>query len=62
MNVQFPEFLWLLPLVALVWLVPRRGVQWQHAALRSLVVLLLVLGLARPVLISASWTDEILNN
>ena len=58
MNVQFPEFLWLLPLVALVWLVPRRGLQWQHAALRSLVVLLLVFGLARPVLVSASWTDH----
>ncbi len=58
MNFQFPEFLWLLPLAALVWFVPRRAVAWRHALLRTVVIFALVLGLARPVLVSVAWTDH----
>ena len=58
MNFQFPEFLWLLPLALLVWFVPRRAVAWRHALLRTVVILALVVGLARPVLVSIAWTDH----
>lgn len=58
MSFQFPEFLWLLPLAVLVWFVPRRAVAKWHGLLRTVVVLALVLGLARPVLVSNAWTDH----
>ncbi|MFT5105047.1 MAG: Ca-activated chloride channel family protein [Pseudoalteromonas tetraodonis] len=46
-----PVGLWLLLLVPLLWFVPRRAPDWRHASIRSLVVILLVLALARPALL-----------
>ena len=51
-------FLWLLPCIALVWLLPRRSVPLGHGLLRSLVFTALILGLARPVVIREAWTDH----
>lgn len=58
MNFQYPGFLWLLPLVALVWFVPRRPADARRALLRTVVLATLLLGLARPVLVRASWSDH----
>ncbi|MFT7619877.1 MAG: Ca-activated chloride channel family protein [Planctomycetota bacterium] len=48
-----PAFLWTLLLVPLVWFVPTRVKDIRHATIRSAVLLLLALGLARPVLFSS---------
>ena len=48
-----PAWLFLLLLVPLVWFVPRPTRDVRHAALRSIVLALIALGLARPV----SWSD-----
>ncbi|MEM7387827.1 MAG: hypothetical protein AAF514_23070, partial [Verrucomicrobiota bacterium] len=47
-----PVFFWLLPVLAFFWFFPRSGKRngW-HVLLRTLVVLLLILGLARPALL-----------
>ncbi|MCK5940413.1 MAG: VWA domain-containing protein, partial [Planctomycetes bacterium] len=63
MNLQSPEFLWLLPLVALVWFAPRRVVALRsadarRALLRTLVLVLIVLGLSRPHMARAAWADH----
>ena len=44
-----PEYLWLLLTVPAVWLLPRPATDRAHALLRSLVLALVVLALARPV-------------
>jgi Ca-activated chloride channel homolog len=51
MNIVFlaPGFLWLALLAPVVWFVPARARDKTQAALRSLVILLLAIGLARPV-------------
>ena len=53
MNLVFAEssWLWLLLLVPLFWFLPRRAGDWRHAAIRSALVALLVLALARPGLV-----------
>ena len=58
MTFQYPIFLWLLPLALLVWFAPRRGVGLRHGLLRTAVFAALLLGLARPVIISQSWLDH----
>ncbi|MFN3239998.1 MAG: VWA domain-containing protein [Planctomycetota bacterium] len=58
MNFQYPGFLWLLPLVLLVWFVPRRPADARRALLRTVVLVALLLGLARPVLVRSSWSDH----
>ena len=49
MTLLQPVWLWLLILIPVVWLIPRPTRDPLHAALRSLVIALLALGLARPV-------------
>ena len=49
-----PAGLWLLLLVPLLWFVPRRAADWRHATIRSAVVGLLVLALARPALLKSN--------
>ena len=46
-----PAFLWLALLLPLIWFLPSRVRDVRHAAIRTLVLLLLVLGLARPALL-----------
>jgi len=61
MSFEFPEFLWLLPLCALVWLVPAKSTgrsSRTHELLRVAVMLGLLLGLARPVIVNSAWTDH----
>lgn len=61
MNFEFPEFLWLLPLCGIVWFVPGRGPERAtrtHELLRTVVLVGLVFGLARPVVVSTAWTDH----
>lgn len=58
MNFAYPGFLWLLPLVVLVWFLPRGVVDRRRAALRTLILASLVLGLARPAVIRAAWSDH----
>ena len=57
MNVTCPGFLWLLPLVVAVWFVPRGRVEGRRPLLRSLVLVALIVGLARPVLLQRTWRD-----
>ena len=57
MNVTYPGFLWLLPLVVAVWFVPRGRVERRRPLLRSLVLVALIVGLARPVLLQRTWRD-----
>ena len=51
MTISFlhPLFFLLLVLVPALWFLPRRARDWRHAAIRSLVLALCVLALARPV-------------
>lgn len=49
MTLLSPQLLWLLFLVPIVWLVPRRVEDVRHGLLRTAVILFLVFGLARPV-------------
>ena len=58
MTFQFPGFLWLLPLALLVWFVPRGGVERRHGLLRTALLAALVVALARPVLVRATWSDH----
>ena len=58
MNFESPGFLWLLPLVSLLWLAPRGSVDLRRALLRGAVMSALLLGLARPVWIQATWRDH----
>jgi len=48
-----PLFLVLIPAIALLWFLPRRGRDGVQRALRALVFLALVLALARPVLLTS---------
>ena len=48
-NFLRPEFFWLLLIVPLVWFVPRRVRDVPHGLLRSIVLTLVVVALARPV-------------
>ena len=54
MNLVFVEspWLWLLLLVPLLWFFPRRAVNRWHGTIRSVLVILLVLALARPALLT----------
>ena len=49
-----PAFLWLLALLPLLWFLPRRVTDVRHGALRTALVAALLIGLARPVLLSAN--------
>ncbi len=55
---QSPAWLWLLALVPLVWFMPRRLRDVPHGMLRSLCLALLVLGLARPALLSQGGAEH----
>lgn len=48
-----PAWLWLLPVAALVWFVPRRADDSRHAWLRTITLALVVLALAQP-----TWLRE----
>lgn len=58
MSFESAGFLWLLPLVALVWVLPRGRVDRRRAALRTAVMAALVFGLARPVWVQPAWRDH----
>ncbi len=58
MNFESPGFLWLLPLLGLLWVLPRGAVDRRRALLRAAVMLALLLGLARPVWIQRAWRDH----
>ena len=58
MHFQHPAFLWLLPLVALVWFFPRRGAAGRRAVVRAVVLGALLVGLARPVVVRATWSEH----
>ena len=58
MNFESPGLLWLLPLVALVFYLPRGAVDRRRALLRAVVLASLLLGMARPVWITSSWSDH----
>ena len=47
------SWLWLLLLVPLFWFLPHRATNRGHAAIRSVVVTLLILALARPALLTS---------
>ena len=49
MSFLHPGYLWLLLLVPFVWVYPRGNRETRHTLLRSLVLVLLILGLGRPV-------------
>lgn len=50
LSLLAPAYLWALLAIPLVWFLPRGKPNPRHAALRSLVLLLLVIGVSRPVL------------
>ena len=54
MNLVFvaSSWLWLLLLVPLFWFLPHRATNRWHAAIRSALVTLLILALARPALLT----------
>ena len=58
MNFESAGLLWSLPLVALVFFVPRGAVDRRRAALRAVVLAALLLAMARPVWITSSWSDH----
>jgi len=58
MHFANPGWLWLLPLVGLVWLLPRGQADRRRAVLRTLILASLLLGLARPVMIRAVSTEH----
>ena len=49
-----PAGLWLLCVVPLLWFFPRRAPDWRHATIRSSMMILLVLALARPALLKSN--------
>ncbi len=58
MHFQDPGFLWLLPLVALVWFLPRRPAPGRRAVVRAVMLGALVVALARPVAVRASFSEH----
>jgi Ca-activated chloride channel family protein len=49
-----PSFLWLLVLLPLLWILPRRVTDVRHGALRTGLLAALLVGLARPVLLDSN--------
>lgn len=58
MSFESPGFLWLLPLLALLWVLPRRPVDRRRALLRAGIMVALLFGLARPVWVQPTWQDH----
>jgi len=58
MNFANPGYLWLLPLVVVLWILPRRPADWRRTILRAITMLALLLGLARPFVVRAAWSDH----
>jgi Ca-activated chloride channel family protein len=58
MTLLYPGFLWLLVVLPLVWIFPRGRRDVVHVALRTLVLALVVLALARPVKVGVDESEH----
>ena len=52
MSLAQPTFLWLLPLVVMLWFLPSRVRDIRHGLCRSMVVILTILALTRPAMVT----------